>query len=131
MHCRYRRRAHALAFEAPRNLASSPCRMGVAYGKNPSLDRALRLPRARTRTARLVRKALIDLPSAHPFITGVRMNTEAPAELPPVGPFLHRKLHELSSLIHNRHLAPWHGWPPNRQIHALSNVSAMSPNTCR
>jgi hypothetical protein len=131
MHRRDRRRAQALAFQAARNLASSPGRMGVAYPNNPPLDRALGLPGARTRTARLVRNVLTGLPTAQPFVPRLRVYTEPAAQLPPVCPFLHCKPHKLSSLLHHRHLAPRHGWPPNRQIHALSNVSAMSPNTRR
>jgi hypothetical protein len=131
VHRRNRRRIHALALQAPRNLASSPSRMGVTYRNNLPLDRALCLPRAQTRTARLVSNLLTSLPTGQPFVPRLRMYTEPAAELSPVRPFLHRKSHKLPSLFHYRHLAPRHGWPPIRQIHALSNVSAMSPNTRR
>src|SRR4051794_18908098 len=131
MHRGDRRRVDVLALQAACNLAGSPGRMGIADRNNPLLDRAFRLPRARTRTPGLVRNLLIGLPTRQPFVPRLRMDSEPAAELPPVSPFLHRKPHELPSLFHNRHLAPWHGWPPIRQIHALSNVSAMSPNTRR
>jgi hypothetical protein len=92
--------------------------MGVAHRKNALFDRLIRLLRARMRPARSVGDLLFGLPSAQPFITRLRVNTEPPAKLPPVRPFLHRKPNKLSPLIHNRHLAPWHGWPPE------------SPNPC-
>src|ERR1043166_2912275 len=105
--------------------------MGIADRNNPLLDRTCGPPRTSMRTPRLVRNVLTSLPPGQPFVPRLRMDTEPAAKPPTVSPFLHRKPHELSSLLHHRHLAPRHGWPPNRQIHALSNVSAMSPNTRR
>ncbi|MNC88224.1 hypothetical protein D3C83_40190 [compost metagenome] len=86
--------------------------MSVAHGENTLLDLAIGPLRARMRTARAVGKPLINWPPAKPFVAGVRMNTEPPTKLPPVRPLLHRKPYKLSSLIHYRHLAPWHGRPP-------------------
>src|SRR5882762_9391451 len=59
------------------------------------------------------------------------MNAEPPAQLPPVGIRLRRKPNKFPSLVHDRHLAPWHGWPPCSLVHAYDDVSAMSPNTRR
>ena len=90
MHRRNRRRADTFAFQAPRNLASSPRRMGIAYRNNAPFKFVGGAPWARMRTARSVPESLICLPSAEPFITRVRVDTEPAAKLPPVHSLLHR-----------------------------------------
>src|SRR3984893_996776 len=114
------RRTLVLALHTAHDLASSPRRMRVTHRENALLNLPICPLRARMRTARTVRKVLVGLPTAKPFIAGVRMNTEPPAELPSVRALLHCKPHKLAPLFHHRHLAPWHGLGlPNRQIHAL------------
>src|SRR3954447_2971581 len=112
MHRRNRRRANSLALQTPRNLASSPRRVRIAHRKNAPFKFTVGSLWARMRTARSVCESLIGLPSAEPFIPGVRVDTESPAKLPPVHSLLHRKPYKLASLIHYRHLAPWHGLGP-------------------
>jgi hypothetical protein len=109
MHCRECRRTLPFALQAAHNLASPPSRMRVTHRKNAFLKFVIGSMRARMRTTRSVSDALIGLPSAKPFVTRVRVNTEPAAKLPPVRSLLHRKSHKLASLIHYRHLQPWHG----------------------
>ncbi len=90
MHRRNRRRVNTLAFQAPCNLASSPRRVSIAYRKNAPFKFVVGPLWARMRTARSVPESLICLPSAEPFITRVRVDTEPAAKLPPVHSLLHR-----------------------------------------
>jgi hypothetical protein len=75
-----------LALQTAHNLASSPCRMGIAHGKNLLFDRLTGSLRARVRTARPVYNFLLALPSAKPFISRVRVDAEPPAKFSPVRP---------------------------------------------
>lgn len=115
VHRRNRRQLSAFAFQTTRNLARSPRRMSVTYRKDARFDLAIGPLRARMRTARAVCKRLIGPPSAKPFIACVRVDAEPPAKLPPVRSFLYRKPDKLPSLIHYRHLAPWHSGLPDSQ----------------
>ena len=132
VHRRSRRTAHPIALQTADDLAGSPGRMGIAHLKHPPLDRGLAAPRAPVRTARPIHQLPIaDRPAVEPFIAGGRMDPEPPAQLAPVRPLLRRQPHKLQPLVHPRHLAPWHGWPPRKPNPCNDDVSAMSPNTRR
>src|SRR5215472_814790 len=67
-------------------------------------------PGARMRPPRLVRQfGVARLEAGEPLVGNCRTDSEPPAQLPPVHTFLKGKPHELTSLIHDRHLAPGHG----------------------
>src|SRR6266540_161736 len=120
MDCRKCRRTSILTLQAAHDLASYPCRMGVTHCENALLSLPICPLWARMRTPRSVCEFLIGLPSAKPFIARVRVDAEPTAKFTPIRPLLHRKPHKLSPLIHNRHLAPRHGFGlPICQIHAL------------
>src|SRR6516164_5950736 len=86
----------ARALQAAGYLASSPRRMGIAYGQNARFELAISPSRARMWPARSVRNVLIGLPSRKPLVGCIRMNAEPPAKLPPVRPLLHRQPNKLA-----------------------------------
>ena len=140
VHRRDRRLCHPFACETALDLARTPRRMRIAHRHNALFDRLLRSSRARVRTPGAIRKLPIGSPASKPLVPGVRMDPEPAADLPPVRPFLHRKLNKLTPLVHYRHLPPRHGWPPwQPNLHAMmmcrpcprTPVGYVSgPNTC-
>src|SRR6185312_16709168 len=119
MHSRYRRRFHALAFQASRNLARAPGRMGIANRKDDRFDLCRRPGGARMRTPRAIDQLRpMRTPTIEPFVARVRVYPEPPAKLAAVGAFQQRQAHKLSSLVHLRHLSPGHGRPPSSQFRA-------------
>ena len=131
MHRRRDRTGQPIALQTAGNLARSPGRMGVAHRKNALLDRRCGPRRAQMRTTGTIREAFIGRPAAEPLVAGIRMNPEPPAQLAPVRPFLQRQSNKLTPLVHDRHLAPRHGWPPCKPNPCDDDVSVMSPNTRR
>src|SRR5262249_36019712 len=131
VHRRDRRAVQPVTLQAACDLASSPGRMSIAHRQNTRFDRVLRPHRTRMRTPGPVREFPIGHPAAKPLVAGGRMNPSSSTELSPVRPFLHRQPHKLTPLIHDRHLLPWHGWPPKQPNPCNDYVSAMSPNTRR
>ena len=111
MHCRTRRSFDPIAFETAGDLAGAPGRVLIAQSQNALLDRRFDPPGTAMRPARAIRQFFFGHPAAKPLVAGVRMDPEPPAQLPPVRPFLHCKPHKLAPLVHDRHLAPRHGWP--------------------
>jgi hypothetical protein len=112
VHCRMRWTGVALPFEAVRDLAGSPCRMRIAQRQNAGLDRRCGPGRARMRPPRTIRQLFIADRATKPLVAGVSMNPEPPAQFAPVRSFLPRQPDKLTPLVHLRHLAPRHGWPP-------------------
>ena len=131
MHRRADRRAEPAALQAAHDLACAPGRMGVTHRQHLLLGRSLGALRARVRTARAIGQLFPRGCAAEPRVPRVRMNPKPPAQFAPVGTFLHRKPHELSPLVHLRHLFPRHGWPPFRKPNPCKNVSVMSPDNRR
>src|SRR5262245_21415415 len=119
VHRRHRRRFQSPAFQATGDLARAPGRMGVAHCKNLCLSRPSPPRRACVGTPRAIGELPIGFPAAQPLVTGVRVDPEPPAQLAPVHPLLHCQPNKLTPLIHDRHLAPRHGWPPCSRIHAM------------
>src|SRR5262245_15933065 len=111
VHRRECRRFHPLTFQAAGDLARPPGRMSITDRKNQSLNSPIRSRWVRVGTPRAIRKLPIGFPTAQPLVTSVRMYPEPPAQLPPVRSLLHRQPNKLTPLIHDRHLAPRHGWP--------------------
>src|SRR5262245_35234698 len=87
--------------------------------RNLCLSRPSRPRRACVGTPRAIGELPIGFPAAQPLVTGVRVDPEPPAQLAPVHPLLHCQPNKLTPLIHDRHLAPRHGWPPCSRIHAM------------
>src|SRR5713226_2796423 len=112
MHRRTGGSCYPIAFKTAGKLARAPGRVLIAQRQNALLDRRFGPPRAPMRTPRAIREFFIGRPAVKPLVAGVRMDPEPPAQLPPVRPFLHRKPHKLTPLVHDRHFPPRHGWPP-------------------
>ena len=120
VHRRGRRWRNVLALQAGHEFARTPCRMRVTDRQYLRFQYRLGLIGTAMRPARTIHEfRLARRPPAQPFVAGVRMDAETTAQLPPVGTFQHRQTHECFSLLHDRHLLPWHGSPPGLLIHPI------------
>jgi hypothetical protein len=63
-----------------------------------------------------------------PFVASLRADPVPAAQLPPVYTLLLCEPDKLSSLVHDRHLAPRHQRPPSQAESCRYDVSTMSPN---
>src|SRR5512139_1582618 len=132
MHRRYCRHRLPVALEAMRNLARSPGWMRVTQGHDLLFHPPGSALRTMMRPPRSVRQRCIaGIVPLYPFVTGLGTDAELLAQPPPVHALLLGKHHELSSLVHDRHLSPRHGSPPNLTNPADFDVSTMSPNRCK
>src|SRR5262245_66629856 len=108
--------------------------MSITDRKDQSLNSPIRSDWDRVGTPRAIRKLPIGFPTAQPLVTSVRVYPEPTTQLAPVRSLLHCQPNKLSPLIHDRHLAPRHGWPslaaepmPSRCVgHAPEHLSGMS-----
>src|SRR5262249_33594270 len=121
-----------VALQAMCNLARSPGRVGIAQSHDLLLDRSGGAIRTVMRPPRPVRQRRIArIEPLNPLVAGLGTDADLLAQLPPVYSLLPSKHHELTSLIHDRHLSPRHGSPPCSTNPADFDVSTMSPNTCQ
>src|ERR1700759_4107248 len=95
------------------NLAGAPGRMLVAQSHNLRLHCGGAALGDLLWTTGMIRQLPIaGLPPPQPLIAHLGTDAEPTAELAAVGSFLQGETHELTSLIHYRHLIPGHGRPP-------------------
>src|SRR5207237_7960489 len=132
VHRRYRRHRLPVALQAIRNLARSPGRVGIAQCHDLLLDRGRGALRTMMRPPRPVRQCRIArIVALNPLVAGLGADAELSTQLPHVRLLLLGKHHELSSLVHERHLSPRHGSSPCLTNPADFDVSTMSPNRCK
>ena len=119
VHGRSRRWTRPIACKTAHDLARAPGWMGRTHAQHLSLNRHITAPGACMWPARTICEVGIARgKTVKPLVASIRMNPEPPAQLAPVRSFLHREPYKLPSLLHNRHLLPWHGWPPCSRFHA-------------
>src|ERR1700704_5609369 len=98
--------------------------MRVANRQHKRLGLRLCALRTGMRTPRLIGQQLISgSKTTKPLVPSLRTDPKPPTQLTAVSPFLHRKPNKLSSLLHDRHLLPRHGWPPSKPIPCNDDVS--------
>src|SRR6202451_3058242 len=112
VHGRMRRTGCLLTLETMGDLASAPGRVSVEQRQNARFRRCCGSRGARMRPPRAIGKLVLAHSSTQPLVTSVRINPEPSAQLAPVRSFLHCQPDKLTPLVHYRHLAPRHGWPP-------------------
>jgi len=114
VHRRAHRTSKPLALKTAHDLARTPGRMGVADHQHLSLDGRRAALRARVRPPRLIGKPFTGDCTRQPLVSSRRMDTKPAEQLTPVRPILQREPHELTSLVHLRHLLPRHGRPSSK-----------------
>src|SRR5581483_10917313 len=94
--------------------------MRLADANNPCFGGRITVIGAAMRPPRSVRqRSIAGQRAAQPLVTNIRTDPETPAQLPPIDALTHRQPDKLTTLIHYRHLSPWHGRLPNRSLPAI------------
>jgi hypothetical protein len=112
MHRRGGRSLVPSVLKTSHDLARAPYRMSVAHRKHCCLGQHRAVQRAEMRPPRAVRKLVLTRSGPRqPFVASLVADAEPLTQRTAIRPLLISQPHKLTSLVHNRHLAPRHGRP--------------------